>query len=124
MKRRPPMSRDAAMAARPERADAVHAEERPNGGLLVTVRLPKRRFFRWMSTDGTFERSFGLDPLGREVYEACDGRTSVRSLVRQFAAEHSVTKPEAEVAVTTFLKTLVSRGLVNIAVDKAKVSNR
>jgi hypothetical protein len=67
------------------------------------------------------ERSFGLDVLGREVYEACDGRTKVKEIIHGFAKTHRVSLSEAEVSVTTFLKTLMTKGLVYMAVDKNAV---
>jgi len=115
------LDRGAALAARPEAAPLVRCEERENGGALVTVRLARRRWLRWLGGPDEVEQSFGLDALGREVYEACDGKSSVRKIIRDFAARHKVSPAEAEIAVTTFLKTLMAKGLVVMAVDKARV---
>jgi hypothetical protein len=102
----------------------VRREERDNGGLLVTVSLPRPAWMRWFTVSDTVERSFGLDILGREMYEACDGRTSVKSLIRDFARRHTVTLPEAETSVTQFLKTMMTKGLVMMAVDKSALRDQ
>jgi hypothetical protein len=113
------VERGAALRARPEQVGGVRREERDNGGLLVTVSLPRPPWMRWFTVSDTVERSFGLDILGREVYEACDGKTSVKSLIRDFARRHTVTLPEAETSVTQFLKTMMTKGLVMMAVEKS-----
>ena len=114
------IDRDSAMTARPARLKAVSVTEREDGGLLVTVRQPRPSWQRWLGGSEQFERAYGLDPLGREVYDACDGRTTVRAMVGQFAHAHGIGRAEAEMAVTTFLKTMVARGLVAMEVPRKK----
>jgi hypothetical protein len=112
------LDRKAALGAKPEQAPYVRREERANGGLTVTVNLPRAGWLKWMSGSGDVERSFGLDVLGREVYEACDGRTRVKEIIHRFARTHSMDVTEAEISVTTFLKTMMTKGLILMAVDK------
>ncbi len=118
MSGKPQLDRDAALGAKPEQAPHVRREERDNGGLLVTMALPRAGWLKWVSGSGDVERTFGLDVLGREVYEACDGRTRVREIIRTFARAHRVSITEAEASVTTFLKTMMAKGVVMMAVDK------
>lgn len=106
------------MLARPARAPRVGVKEREDGGLLVTVLLQRPRWQRLLGGEGTMERSFGLDAVGRQVYEWCDGRSTVADLVRRFAQEKRVHPAEAEAAVTTFLRTLVGKGLVVMEIEK------
>ena len=112
------LDRDAALGAKPEQAPCVRREDREHGRLTVTVMLPRAGFLKWITGSGDVERTFGLDVLGREVYEACDGRTKVKEIIRKFARTHRLSLPEAEVSVTTFLKTMMTKGLVMMAVDK------
>ena len=114
------IDRGSALGARPVRLTAVAAVERDNGGLLVTVRQPRPSWQRWLGGSEQFERAYGLDQLGREVYDACDGRTTVRAMVGRFARAHGIGRAEAEMAVTTFLKTMVARGMVAMAVSREK----
>ena len=112
------LDRQTSLSARPEQAPVVRADERGDGGLRVTVRLVRRRWLSWLGSEHEVERTFGLDPLGREVYETCDGTRDVKAIIRHFARSRNLARPEAEIAVTTFLRTLVARGLVVMAVDK------
>ncbi len=118
------LARDIALSARPERTPAVRTTERDNGGLMVVVRLVRRPWLRWFAgRSREFERSYGLDVLGREVYEACDGRTTVKTLMRNFEKRHRVSPAEAETAVAAFLRTLTAKGLVVMALDTERVSS-
>ncbi len=112
------LGRNEVLAGRPRRLPAVRTQQRDNGGLLVTVRLERPRWQRWLGAAETFERSFGLDPLGRAVYERCDGKRSVDELTRSFAREHKLSHAQAEIAVTTFLRTMIRKGLVAIEISQ------
>jgi len=116
--------RHTAMSGRPVQTPPVRVDERDNGGAVVTVRLKRRRAFRWFGGPDEVEQSFGLDPLGSEVYEACDGTADVAAIVRRFAKTHKVSRSEAEIAVTTFLKTLMTKGLVVMAIDEDKLRKK
>jgi hypothetical protein len=43
-------------------------------------------------------------------------------MIRKFAEKHNLSPAEAEMSVTGFLKTLMRKGLVYIAVDRNKVA--
>ena len=118
------LNRDTALSARPEKVPPTHTEERENGGMVVTVKLARRRLFRWLGAEGEVESNFGLDPLGREIYEACDGKSTVTAIIRRFARSRHLSLPEAEIAVTTFLKTLMTKGLVVMAIEKKRVTGQ
>lgn len=114
----PRLNREQSLASRPVRLPCVGTTERGNGGLLVRCRVARSGWQRWLGAGEAMERSFGLDRLGRWVYERCDGNTTVRQLVDGFAKQQRVGKAEAEIAVTTFLRTLVSKGMVAMAVGR------
>lgn len=118
MKRRAPaMTRDRAMAARPVQVPPLATEAR-NGKLYVTLAYERPRWQRLLGADSRCSRAYGLDAYGREVYEACDGRRTVAAIARCFAEAHALGVAEAEAAVTTFLQTLMSRGLVGMAIGE------
>jgi hypothetical protein len=119
--RKPLLNREAAMTARPEKLEIVRMTERPDGGVEVTVNVPKTGFLRMIGGSGTVERTFSLDPMGREVYEACDGQSTVQAIAKNFAKKYMVGRSEAEVAVTTYLKTLMTKTLVGMEIDKKSV---
>ncbi len=102
---------DFSMSSKPKQAPAVFARPRDDGGLEVRIELEASGMGRLVGGSG-FERTFQLDPLGREVYEACDGRRTVKGIVRKFASSNKLSQAEAELSVTTFLQMLSSKGLI------------
>jgi len=113
-----PLRREQALAAVPVRTQVLRVEERDNGGLLLTVQVRPPRWHRWLGADTPLERSFGLDSFGREVYEMCDGRRTVRDVIAEFARRHRLEATEAELAVTRFLRLLMRKGLIALAVPR------
>src|SRR5262245_22056081 len=110
------ISREAALKARPLKLPNASSTELPNQGVRVMLHLEGARWLQKFG-GGKFARNFELDQLGREVYEACDGETNVETIVKNFAAAHNLNLPAAENAVTTFLKMLMSKGLIVMEVE-------
>jgi hypothetical protein len=113
------LSREAALNATPVRTASVSREERGEK-LYVSLAYDRPRWQRLLGADARCRRTYGLDAYGREVYEACDGKTSVDRIVRRFARNHKLSRAEAETAVTTFMRVLMSRGLVVIRMRNAE----
>jgi hypothetical protein len=109
--------RNAALDGVPHRLPSVRREEK-NGKLYVTVTFDRPRWQRLLGADRECERTFGLDAYGRQVYESCDGRRTVREVIRQFSQRTRISEPESEIAVTKFLRTLMAKGLVAIELEK------
>jgi hypothetical protein len=112
------IDRRAALGAMPVKVPPQRTEEK-NGKLYVTVRFQRPGWQRFLGADRTCERSFGLDAYGQEVYGYCNGETPVKEIIGRFAKRHHLSRAEAETAVTTFLKTLMGKGLVGMAVEEA-----
>jgi len=111
------VDRSAAMSARPRAAAVIGIQPRDGGGAHVKVLLPRPRWQAWLGGGGDLEKTFALDAYGREVFEACDGKRSVRAIVRRFAANHRLNRAEAEMSVTAFLRTLMRKGLIVMEMD-------
>ena len=88
------------------------------------VLLPIRRRW-WMKPPLSWvlpyreHRTVALDRLGREVYEAVDGRRDVEAIVERLAEAHRLRFHEARMAVMQFLRMLAERNIVILAVPKA-----
>jgi len=115
-KKKPDISRSEAMRSKPSKLPVIGVQDFGKNELRVRVRLRHRRWIKWLGGPSDYERSFVLDRFGREVYESCDGRTKVEDIVEKFSAKHKVSTAEAEISVTTFLKTLISKGLIAVPV--------
>jgi hypothetical protein len=107
------LSREAALSGHPVRLP-VTGKELKSGKLYLTVQYERPGWQRMLGAERTCSRTFALDPYGRSVYECCDGRTSVSEIIESFARQHKISAPEAELSVTTFMKTLVGKGLIGI----------
>jgi len=112
------LARSVALAGRPRRLPFLRRQETDDGRTRVTVRLRRAGWTRWLGGSEQIERIFVLDALGREVYDACDGKSSVKRIVRAFAERHDISIAEAEISVTTFLRTMMNKGLVAIVIDQ------
>ena len=110
-------ARNAALNGRPHRLPAVRQEEK-DGKLYVTALCERPKWQRFLGAGQTCERTFGLDAYGQRVYRSCDGKRTVRQIVERFASQAHVSVPEAEMAVAQFLRTLLSKGLVVMEMEK------
>jgi len=109
--------RDASLEAVPYQLPTVR-EQRKEGKLYLTIEYNRPRWQQMLGADQTCERTFGLDEYGQRVYEYCDGRRTVRQVIGQFAKRTKVSKPEAETAVTRFMRTLIAKGLIAMQMEK------
>lgn len=109
--------RIAALDAVPRRSPVVRSEME-GGKLRVTVKMNAGRWQRMLGANATVNRTFGLDKYGHQVYEACDGKRTVKEIVKGFAEETHVSLPEAETAVTKFIHTLLCKALLVIEMER------
>ncbi len=120
----------ASKSERPSREDTVSQlltgvpmanevmETSPAGdGLLVSIPIERPRWLvppiSWVVPFSKLRR-VQLDAIGRAVLEACDGRRTVEEVIERFAAEHKLSFRESQLAVTRFLRELVTRGIIVI----------
>lgn len=117
MRRKPILDRLQALAAVPVQTPVVK-RERKSGKVYLTVEFERPGWQRTLGADQHCERTYGLDAYGFEVYSFCDGTHSVQQGIERFAKQHHISLPEAELAVTSFLQTLIKKGLIGMAVEK------
>jgi hypothetical protein len=80
--------------------------ERPGGIIgLMTRRI-----------DLPTERQFELDEVGAEVWNLCDGKTTVASITKRLQDRYKMNRFEAEAALTAYLQTLQRRKLIQLLV--------
>ena len=106
------LAREEALGGVPERLPVESQEDMAGGGVRLRVKFSRPRWQRWFGMSETTERSFELDAFGRKVYESCDGRRDVKSVVKTFGESHKLSPAEAEISVTTFLKMLIGKALI------------
>jgi hypothetical protein len=86
------------------------------GTLVISVTMQRKKglFSRFLPP--VFERHLKLDELGSFVVSQIDGRKSVLDIIEAFIAKYDTNRRETELSVVSFLKSLVQRQLVSIAV--------
>lgn len=110
-KRQPTYTRPQILSARPLRNPAIHWEPDEQGFLVLKVPFRQSGFFRWLSRIFRLpdEHKIELDELGSLVWELCDGKHSVEAILTRVIKQSKLERREAEVALLTFLNTLLRR---------------
>ncbi len=107
------------LEAKAIRNAAASAETRADGTVRVTVRTQPLPWMtgalRWIIRPKQ-AKPFTLDRLGAEVWGLCDGRR-VEEMIETFAERHKLTFHEARASVSSYLRSLVQRGIVAVAYD-------
>jgi hypothetical protein len=119
-KRAPRFTPEQVLLSRPIRNPSLATEPAEDGGLRIVI---ERRREGWVRALSVFlpipkRRPIELDPIGREVWELCDGEHTLREMVKVFQERHKLSRAEAEWSLRTYLRDLGKRGLVVIAVQK------
>lgn len=126
MKRQPktsggeaPFTRESALSAVPIAPGVKERHPLENGGVRVVVAVPtsplQRKILRLPET---VQRDFELDAIGREILEQCDGKTTVADMLAGFSRKHGISRIEGDKAVLTFIRTLVSKGIIILTIPK------
>ncbi|MBM3459557.1 MAG: PqqD family protein [Armatimonadetes bacterium] len=88
------------------------------GGPVVILRVPRRQDRLGKLLLRVFEapvhKQVVLDELGTDVWQMCDGATSVDDLIRALARKHKLERREVEVSLTAYLRTLAQRGYIGL----------
>jgi len=121
------LSRREVLAARPVRNAVIEWEvRRPEGAReeepeVVVLLIPRRRD-RWGRLfnrlfEAPSHRQVVLDELGTEVWQMCDGETSIEAMVVALARKHKLERREVELSLTVYLRTLARRGFIGLRMD-------
>lgn len=105
------------MAARPYPLPGIRTKKEEDGSITVLIRFQRSGWQKWLGAPAEYERQYQLDSLGSEVLAACDGETSVKQTVKRFSTSHNLNIAEAELAVTKYLKTLMMKRIIGMAIE-------
>jgi len=116
--RKPKLSREHALQARPVRNPSLKWEALDNGEVQIT--LPRRSDAMGKVLSGLFSvpqsKPVNLDVVGARVWQLCDGEHTVNEIAEALMDEHRIHRREAEVSLTEFLKMLGKRNMVAFVV--------
>jgi hypothetical protein len=109
------------LRAKPVRNRAAEVDREHTQQLRLTVKRKPHPLLvppiSWFIRPRT-SKTLILDPLGESVWELCDGVRDVESIIDIFADRHELTFHEARVAVTDYVRSLVQRGALAIAINE------
>jgi hypothetical protein len=117
-KEEPIIDRRLALAGVPVLNDGISIEPSEAGKTLVTVRTPRGNGWLARFQPPVLERKVRLDDLGGFVLGLVDGRRDVISIINLFEKKFRTNRRETELSVVAFLKSLVQRNVVSIAIPK------
>ena len=94
---------------------------RAPGGPLLEVPLQKPRgfaaFLAWLAPLAAHQ-TIRLDELGAELLALCDGQHAMADIVALLAERYRLTRREARLSLEMFLKRLIQKGVIGIALKE------
>src|SRR5512133_948861 len=103
-RKKPALTREQSLATRPVRlVDGDLIESKDGAKLKVKLKQTRLAGFLLRLPEGA-TKTFELDALGLLVWKSCDGKTSVKQIVRQLARQYNLNLREAEVPTLAFLR--------------------
>lgn len=112
----PAVDRQAVMHLRPAKNTNLTWAKSESGEVILTIPQNEkanaltRWFAKWLEVPK--ERRVELDEVGSYVWEACDGKNTVETIVRLTGQQFKMNRREAEVSVTMFLQMLHERKFI------------
>ena len=96
------------------------AEAAPDGASMVELAVKKKKpfFLVWPITlliRPNLKKRVVLDKIGTEIWSMCDGALTVENIIDRFSKKYSLSFHESRVAVTDYIRSLVRRGILAMA---------
>lgn len=119
-RRKPKFTKAQALETVPFQNPNVQAERDEQGNLILALKVRRTPAASLLSKIFFTppQRRVALDQMGTWVWQRCDGKRTVRGLIDELARRYKLNPREAEMSLTTFLRSLGERGLVVLAVPK------
>lgn len=110
------LTREAAMNAYPHPMSGIRIDEEADGSVKVFVCMKRSPWQKWFGAPPEYEKQYLIEGLGREVFKYCDGNVTVKEIVGRLSEKYKLNIAEAEMAVTTYLRTLMTKGVIGMAI--------
>lgn len=122
-----PAPRKDALSARPVRNTLVRWEKTEDDEVRLFIPMRKDRMARFMSRIMKIpdsDKQIILDEIGGDIWEMCDGKKDLNTIINSVVRGHKLTRREAEISVTAFFRMLAQRNLIALAVGGSKGAGR
>jgi hypothetical protein len=119
---KPHLTREAMMDSRPARNDLLEWENTEAGEVRIKVMRQETWKTRLLSKVFYIPktRTITLDEVGTEVWQMCDGHTSVAMMIDRLRELYKLDRKEAEVSLLSYLKTLGQKRFIGFLVEGQK----
>jgi hypothetical protein len=119
LKKKPSITHEQALAARPLRSSDANIDLCDDGGAKLRAPMRPPRWGGWLfRMPENAKKTFELDSVGVFVWNCCDGKTSVKQIIHKLSKKYDLNLREAEVSSLAFLQTLAKKGLIGMQVEK------
>ena len=126
LRKQPKIGREAMLRSKPARNESLTWERNENDEVII--RVERRTDLKARVLSKIFwipeSRTMMLDQIGAQVWDMCDGKTTVDTMIRKLSEEHKLNLKEAEVSLLTYLKSLGKKHLIGFLVDKEDLPKR
>jgi hypothetical protein len=118
-RKRQALTRDQSLAAKPVRNKNVAVGRDDDGNVIFTLPRRKAWWADWIARILRMpeRKKVALDEVGTVVWDLCDGKNTVRSIIERFVDKYKLNRREAEVSMFAYLKELTRRGFVGLVLD-------
>lgn len=114
------------MNSRPARNDLLEWSKTESGE--VQIKVTRQETWKTRLLSKVFyipeQRTITLDEVGTEVWQMCDGHTSVTAMIELLRQRYKLDRKEAEVSLLSYLKTLGQKRFVGFLVDGEKPAGK
>lgn len=114
------------LSSKPARNEALEWDKTDDGEVQVSVTRQESWRVRLLSKVFYIpkKRKITLDEVGSEVWQMCNGRTTVAQMIEELSGKYQLNRKEAEVSLLAYLKTLAQKRFVGFLVDGEKKPDR
>ena len=118
-KKKPRLTREAMLESRPARNELLAWEKTEAGEVRITVTRQETWKTRLLSKLFYIpeRRTITLDEVGAQVWQMCDGHTSVARMIDGLRERYKLDRKEAEVSLLSYLKTLGQKRFIGFLVE-------
>ena len=118
-RKKPKLTREAMLNSRPARNELLKWERNDRGEAQITVTRQDTWKVRLLSKLFYVpkDRTITLDEVGSEVWQMCNGHTSVAQMIDSLRDKYKLDRKEAEVSLLSYLKTLGQKRFVGFMLE-------
>ncbi len=112
-------TKEETLRAKPIRNESFRWERTSEGEISIIIHR-RKVWWIWLLSKIFFipkKRKFRLDKIGSDVWDMCDGETTVEQMIKRISKSYKLSRREAEVSLLNYLKQLAKKGVVGFLIE-------